>query len=42
MEKILIIRLSEDGLALMLEAINNDKCGEGPWVFQGGQRTFYR
>ena len=41
-EQTLIMRLSEDGTALTVEAINNDKCGEGPWLFQGGERTFYR
>jgi len=41
-EKILIIQLSEDAKGLTLEGINNEKCGEGPWVFQGGERTFYR
>ena len=41
-EKTLILGLSEDGTALTVEAINNAECGEGPWFFQGGERTFYR
>ena len=41
-EKTLILWLSEDGTALTVEAINDDKCGEGPWLFQGGERAFYR
>jgi hypothetical protein len=41
-EKTLILRLSEDGTALTVEAINIDKCGGSPWEFQGGERTFYR
>jgi hypothetical protein len=41
-ERILISRLSKDGASLTVEATNNDKCGEGPWLFQGGERTFYR
>jgi hypothetical protein len=41
-EKILIIGLSEDGLALTVEATNGHKCGDGPWSFQGDERTFYR
>ena len=41
-ERILISRLSEDGASLTVEATNNDKCGAGPWPFQGGERTFYR
>jgi hypothetical protein len=41
-EKILVMRLSGDGLALTMEAIHGDKCGDGPWTFQGGERTFYR
>ena len=41
-KKTLIMRLSGDGLALTIEAINNDNCGEGPWSFQGGEHTFYR
>jgi hypothetical protein len=41
-EKILVMRLYGDGLALTVEAINGDKCGDGPWTFQGGQQTFYR
>ncbi len=40
--KVLIMRLSEDGLDLTMEAITGDKCGDGPWSFQGGERTFYR
>jgi len=41
-ERILMTQLSEDGTALTVEAIQNEKCGEGPWMFQGGERTFYR
>jgi hypothetical protein len=41
-EKILVMRLYGDGLALTMEAINGDKCGDGPWTFQGGEQTFYR
>ena len=40
--KILILKVSEDGKQLTVEALQNDKCGEGPWQFQGGERTFYR
>jgi len=40
--KITLIEISEDGTQLNIEAINNDKCGNGPWIFQGGQRKFYR
>ena len=41
-ERILLTRLSENGASLTVEATNNDKCGDGPWSFQGGERTFYR
>ena len=41
-ENILILELSEDGDELTAEATSNDKCGDGPWSFQGGERTFYR
>ena len=40
--KIIITTLSEDGTQLTIEAIDNDQCGDGPWEFQGGERTFYR
>ena len=40
--KVLIMRLSEDGLDLTVEAITGDKCGDGPWTFQERERTFYR
>ena len=40
--KIILIELSEDGNQLTIEAIDTSKCGEGPWEFQGGERTFYR
>ena len=41
-ERILISRLSKDGMTLTVEGLQNDKCGDGPWLFQGGERTFYR
>jgi hypothetical protein len=41
-EKILVMKLSGDGLALTVEALPSDTCGRGPWIFQGGGRTFYR
>ena len=40
--KIMMVDISKDGDQLIVEAINNDKCGSGPWKFQGGERTFYR
>ena len=40
--KILIINVSEDGKQLTVEALDNNQCGDGPWQFQGGERTFYR
>ena len=40
--KIVITALSEDGTQLTIEAIDNDQCGDGPWEFQGRERTFYR
>ena len=40
--KILIVSLSEDAKKLTVEAIDKNKCGDGPWVFQGGEKTFYR
>lgn len=42
MERILIMSLSVDGLSLTVEAPSTDKCGDGPWGFQGEERTFYR
>ena len=39
---ILLLEVLEDGASLTLEATNNDKCGDGPWSFQGSERTFYR
>ena len=27
---------------LMIEAIDNDASGTGPWIFQGNERRFYR
>ena len=41
-EKILVMELSGDGLVLTVEALPSDTCGLGPWIFQGGERTFYR
>ena len=41
-QALLLLRLSENGRALTVEATNDDKCGNGPWLFQGGERTFYR
>jgi hypothetical protein len=41
-ERILLTRLSKGGASLTVEATNNDKCGDGPWTFQGGEQTFYR
>ena len=40
--KILILNVSEDGKQLTVEALQDDKCGDGPWQFQGGKRVFYR
>ena len=40
--KIIIVGVSDEGTQLKVEAIDNDKCGGGPWEFQGGSRTFYR
>ena len=40
--KNLILKVSEDGKQLTVEALDNNQCGEGPWSFQGGERTFYR
>ena len=40
--KILILNVSEDGKQLTVEALDNNQCGDGPWQFQGGERTFYR
>ena len=40
--KILILKVSEDGKQLTVEALDNNQCWDGPWVFQGGERTFYR
>ena len=40
--KIILIELSEDGKQLTVEALNNNQCGDGPWEFQGGEKTFYR
>ena len=40
--KILILKVSEDTKQLTVEALDNYQCGEGPWSFQGGERTFYR
>ena len=41
-ENILILELSEDGDALTVGALPNNTCGNEPWIFQGGERTFYR
>jgi hypothetical protein len=41
-EKTIVMRLSEERISLTIEATTNDKCGDGPWIFQGGERTFYR
>ena len=40
--KILILKVSEDSKQLTVEALNNNQCGDGPWEFQGGEKTFYR
>ena len=40
--KIIIVGVSDEGTQLKVEAIDNDKCGSGPWEFQGGSGTFYR
>ena len=40
--KILILKVSKDSKQLTVEALDNYQCGEGPWSFQGGERTFYR
>jgi hypothetical protein len=40
--KILILKVSEDGKQLTIEAIDTNKCGEEYWEFQGNQKTFYR
>jgi hypothetical protein len=39
---LLLMTLSEKGTALTVEAINDDKCNDGPWFFQGNERIFYR
>ena len=41
-QKILIIKVSDDGNQLTVEALDNNECGDGPWVFQGGEWSFYR
>ncbi len=41
-QKIMMIDIPKDGGQLIVEVINNDKCGSGPWKFRGGERTFYR
>ena len=40
--RIIITALSEDGTKLTIEALDDDTCGNGPWAFQGMERTFYR
>ena len=40
--KNLILKVSEDGKQLTVEALDNNQCGDGPWEFQGGEKTFYR
>ena len=40
--KIMMIGVYEDGTKLKLEAVDSDKCGSGPWDFQGGATTFHR
>ena len=39
---LLLFEVSENGRALIIEALDDDKCGDGTWSFQGGERTFYR
>ena len=39
---LLLLELSENGSALTVETLSDDKCGSGPWLFQEGHRTFYR
>jgi hypothetical protein len=41
-QKILIIKVSDDGNQLTVEALDNNECGDGPWMFQGGEWSFYR
>ena len=40
--KIMMIEVYEDGAKLKVEAVDNDKCGSGPWDFQEGATTFHR
>jgi hypothetical protein len=40
--KIILVELSGNGKRLTIEAIDTNKCGEEPWEFKGGGKTFYR
>tara|TARA_B100001123_G_C15339534_1_gene1034224 strand:+ start:5509 stop:6744 length:1236 start_codon:yes stop_codon:yes gene_type:complete len=40
--KIMMIEVYEDGAKLKVEAVDNDKCGIGPWDVQEGATTFHR
>ena len=40
--KKLILKVSEDGKELTVEALDSNQCGDGPREFQGGEKTFYR
>ena len=40
--KILILKVSGDDKQLTVEALDSNQCGDGPWTFQEGERTFYR
>lgn len=40
--RIVIVDISNNGRQLTIEALDERQCGDGPWSFQGGERTFYR